>query len=318
MNALLGGPAAKHPVWDTRRLWSLWELMREFDLGSWSFLFSEMGTWIQGVTGEKKPNKIVPQEALKYWIKTQFQIATLLATYAQLPESKALLDRIKYDFIVNPKQKRWKLRRDVKSSVLLGDVHHLKELMEHEFGKKKCLLLSDDVARYYQDPEKVWETHFGLAVDRAFPSVKADVIEAGNCLACGRNNAAVYHLMRVAEVGLRVLAWDRRVVAKNKGGNPIPLELAEWGSLIRDVEAKVKEIQNWRSKLTREDAHQFYNRLLVEARAFNDGWRRHVMHSRSHTFDDSEALALWSHVMRFMQTMAKRLSEAERMPRVWR
>src|SRR4051794_4802873 len=49
----------------------------------------------------------------------------------------------------------------------------------------------------------------GAEVKAAFPSAMPDVLEVGNCLAAECNTAAVFHLMRVAEVGLRALASDR-------------------------------------------------------------------------------------------------------------
>ncbi len=47
---------------------------------------------------------------------------------------------------------------------------------------------------------------FGERVFQAFPSANYDIAEAGKCLACERSTAAVFHLMRVMEAGLKVLA----------------------------------------------------------------------------------------------------------------
>jgi hypothetical protein len=210
---------------------------------------------------------------------------------------------------------------------------HLVQLMESELDKRSIFVIDVDKSRYFL-PESVPALSnlvksellrpkcsadlFGERVEQAFPSARSDIVEAGRCLALNRNNAAVYHLVRVAEVGLRALAWDRRVQPRNRIGNPLPLELSEWGKLISLVEGKIKEIQNWRASLVREEAHQFYNRAIVELRAFNDGWRRHVMHSRSHEFKNDEALALWGHVMRFMQSISDKISESGRTPIVWK
>jgi hypothetical protein len=217
----------------------------------------------------------------------------------------------------------------VSSKEIASGFHHLYGLMKSEMRKRLFFVVDPDKRQYFKEfdlrPQSIFGdkivlplSHFGQGVDSAFPSAHLNILEAGNALVFGLNNAAVYHLMRITEVGLRALAWDRRVVPRNKAGTPIPLELAEWGNLIGGIEVKVKAIQNWRAKLTRENAHQFYNRLLVEIRAFNDGWRRHVMHSRSHNYEDAEAIALWGHVMRFMQTMAIHITESKRTPMVWK
>ena len=60
--------------------------------------------------------------------------------------------------------------------------------------------------RYYKA-----ERPFGDAVFDAFPSARFDIPEAGTCLAVGCNVAAAFHLMRVAEVGMRELGKDRPI-----------------------------------------------------------------------------------------------------------
>ncbi len=47
---------------------------------------------------------------------------------------------------------------------------------------------------------------FGVEVTTKFPTASADIEEAGNCYAVGRNTACVFHLMRVMEIGIRALA----------------------------------------------------------------------------------------------------------------
>ena len=47
---------------------------------------------------------------------------------------------------------------------------------------------------------------FGDDVARAFPSSKGDIDEAGKCLALDRGTACVFHLMRILEIGLQLLA----------------------------------------------------------------------------------------------------------------
>jgi hypothetical protein len=81
---------------------------------------------------------------------------------------------------------------------------------------------------------------FGESVKKAFPSATYDIKESGNCLAADCATAAVFHLMRVAEYGLRALAWDRRIKVP-KG----PIELACWEDIIRELEDAEKAIKNF-------------------------------------------------------------------------
>jgi hypothetical protein len=47
---------------------------------------------------------------------------------------------------------------------------------------------------------------FGAKVAEVFPAAISDIEEAGKCLALGRATAGVFHLMRIMELGLKVLA----------------------------------------------------------------------------------------------------------------
>jgi hypothetical protein len=85
--------------------------------------------------------------------------------------------------------------------------------MKSEIGKRKVFMLDETLAGYFLEESILFDD--GVAdrvIENAFPSARMDFVEAGRCLALGRNNASVYHLMCVAEIGLRALAYDRRVV----------------------------------------------------------------------------------------------------------
>src|SRR5579859_3823509 len=56
-------------------------------------------------------------------------------------------------------------------------------------------------AKYYCDTKL-----FGEEVDNRLPAVATDISEAGKCFATARWTAAVFHLMRVMEVGVQELA----------------------------------------------------------------------------------------------------------------
>jgi hypothetical protein len=64
--------------------------------------------------------------------------------------------------------------------------------------------------------------------------------------------------MNVAEIGLRTLAWDRRVVSRQYR-KALPIEFAQWGALIDGIEKKVEEIKKWKSKALGAEAQRFYN-----------------------------------------------------------
>jgi len=159
------------------------------------------------------------------------------------------------------------------------------------------------------------EKPLGDAVYNAFPSSRIDLTQAGNCLAFGCNNAAGFHLMLAAEIGLRELGRDRQIPSASAG----QIEFSQWGKIIGELGPAVEAIKNWPNNRAKEDAHKFYNAALVEIRAFNDGWRRHMAHPRPHhpPMSDDEALALWGHVRRFLLTLAGKISEGNYTPLIW-
>ena len=229
-------------------------------------------------------------------------IATLVLLQAdficgecQLAESSKSVGRIR-ESLQNDKT--------VMSSELQWKLDCLRELMESEMKNHLYFSVQGNLAKYVDG-----KALFGREVQSAFPSIEGDLKEAGNCLAFGCNPAAGFHLMRVAEIGLRELGRDRQIPLATSDR----IEFSEWGKVIGQLEESVKAIQNWPNSALKEEAHKFYNYAVVELRAFNDGWRRHAAHPRANMppMSPEEAIALWGHVERFMKTLAGKISEGK-------
>jgi hypothetical protein len=213
---------------------------------------------------------------------------------------------------------------------------HLLELMQSELEKRKVFAVDSDKAKYYQDD--IWgvnppffahqrnalfsvakqpEYLFSERSAKAFPSAYMDIVEAGRCLALNRNNAAIYHLMQVAEIGLRTLAWDRRTVVI-KWKKEVPLEFAQWGDLIVGIQQKMNLINQWaRSKALKDEALRYYKHAIFEVDSFNEIFRKHISHARGELYEPDVAISCWGYVYRFMDALAEHMSEASRMPNVW-
>lgn len=95
-----------------------------------------------------------------------------------------------------------------------------------ELNAQKLLPLSPWAERLLSE-----EPQFGPAVAHSFPSAEFDIQEAAKCLAFDRATASVMHLMRVMELGLRVLAKHYGVEAD-----------ASWNKTLNQIEAKIREI----------------------------------------------------------------------------
>ena len=174
----------------------------------------------------------------------------------------------------------------------------IKLYLQNELGERKFAFIPTAQSKYFE-----CDNLFGLEVSKAFPSAMPDIKDAGNCLAADLTTAAVFHLMRVAEFGLRALAKELGCAFS------FPIEFATWGNIIDKLDEKLKALKPTARGDKREDDYQFYSRLVQEARSFQHAWRDPVMHVRTRFDEPMEAENVFNHVRRFMQTLAMRVAE---------
>ena len=171
----------------------------------------------------------------------------------------------------------------------------LRETMEDELRGRKLVLVPDLKAEYCEK-----EDLFGAKVCSAFPSAVRDIKDAGNCYAVDLNTACVFHLMRVLEKGLTVLATTLGVAYTSENLSRI-LELIE--AAITPIEKSPSE-----DSPTNVADLQFYRQAAKEFSYFKYAWRNYALHS-SATYDQQETLKIMSRVRNFMQHLSLRLSE---------
>jgi hypothetical protein len=158
----------------------------------------------------------------------------------------------------------------------------------------------------------------GPLVMAAFPSATDDFMEAASCLAADCNTGGVFHLMRVAEVGLRALAADRNASFKNK-----PIDQQEWGTILGYLDGAIKALReapssNWKNPGIKDVQVRFYSEVVAELRSFNEAWRRHIAHARADgIYDHDYANSVFKHVTKFIQKLAEKISEARVTPEYW-
>ena len=85
----------------------------------------------------------------------------------------------------------------------------------------------EDVAGY-RDPFSVWRS-----TKEAFPSAAFDAQESVRCMAAGRFTAAVFHAMRILEVGIGCLAI--------KLGVPVKRQDKSWSSVLAAIRDEIDE-----------------------------------------------------------------------------
>jgi hypothetical protein len=153
------------------------------------------------------------------------------------------------------------------------------------------------------DKAKFYEVIFPSLVSVAFPSATKELEHAGNCLALGENTASVFHSMRAAEIGVRALGTELKIVL------PKPIELADWQEVLNGITAPIKAIENLpRSTAGRDADLQFYSEAAAQLRFFKNAWRVQVAHARE-TYEEPEAVKVFDHTLSLFQTLATRLKE---------
>jgi hypothetical protein len=160
-----------------------------------------------------------------------------------------------------------------------------------------------DASLFFENPELL-----GAAVLKGFPICQEDIVSAGNCIAVGLGTAAVFHLMRIAEMGLRAFARHLgllRVIEDKKKGKTIPMEYAQWEKILKQLGEKIEsKLLPMKRGPSKQKKQEFYYSALNEVSSFKDAWRNHVMHVRQ-TYSLEDAAAVTAHVGRFMASLAE-------------
>jgi hypothetical protein len=140
----------------------------------------------------------------------------------------------------------------------------------------------------------------------AFGSARPDIEAGVDCFALGHPTASVFHMMRVAEFGLRGIARERKVPLPPKVG---PIEWATWQDLIDAIRTAARNLANAFPRGEKRDAvRDFYMGALGEYEAFKDEYRNHVMHTRK-SYREPIALNVLNHVRGFMERLSAKTNE---------
>lgn len=152
-----------------------------------------------------------------------------------------------------------------------------------EFRAHLLFQIDAQKASYYakQDP-------FGPEVTARFPEVGHDLDEAYKCYALDRYTAAVFHVMRVLEVGVRRLGDDL--------GIPKAPRLT-WGNLTRKCHEKLKVMPQGKEKEKRREAVNHLDGV-------REVWRNTTMHPRPSAYTEDEATDIIHNAKALMVSLA--------------
>lgn len=141
---------------------------------------------------------------------------------------------------------------------------------------------------------------FGKTVADKFPSVVFEVGEVGKCLAIKRATAAVFHLMRITEIGINAVRQSLAIPDPIRGGD------RNWGAILRLIKAEM--VRRSDAKLWKNNDKEFFESAYACLDAIKGAWRNTTMHVEN-KYNDEEAEDILAAVRAFMRTLSGRLDE---------
>jgi len=210
-------------------------------------------------------------------------------TKLELADSRKKIEKIKADLELYPHGHNLS---NVYTILQEFNFSFTSELMRINF-----LFTPEEKLKYFEQ-----ESLFGDAVFEKFPSARIDIKAIGNCLAADLYDAAIFHLMRTVEHGLRAIAVEYGV-KKVKSGKAITE--ATWGDIIQAIQDRLNKLKTKRRQTKRQkDDADFYRYCLIECKLFKDHWRDDVMHTKAN-YNEQDALRLLGHVRDFINRLVK-------------
>ena len=184
--------------------------------------------------------------------------------------------------------------------VVESEILSIRQTIWEEFSNRQFTFIQTGKTKFFEQ-----ESLFGDKVFNRFDRARLDTKEAGNCLAADLNTAAVYHLMRIMEIGLLTL---HKTLVRKRPTNP------NWSALISDIEKAIRDkdkIQPWTPSWKKQRG--FYTECASHFFFFKDKRNRavHVELPFEHYVPPGgdQALRIFGQVKGFMQHLATKLKQ---------
>jgi hypothetical protein len=145
------------------------------------------------------------------------------------------------------------------------------------------------------------------SIASAFKSSKPEIQAGIDCYAFGDYPGCVFHMMRIAELGLRTIAGERGVrhLGKKK---PKPIEWGTWQEVFDAIESQLKVVRQAPQGPKRDLAISFYDTALSDLRTLRGLYRDPTMHFRDN-YDKGEAYSAIFRVQSLMRMLSSKLRE---------
>lgn len=173
--------------------------------------------------------------------------------------------------------------------------------LRRELSLTTLFVLESKERTYYVSKEP----SFGADVALKYPTMAVfEIDEAAKCFALGRSTAAVFHLMRIMEIGIRTTARCLGILDPIKAGD------RNWGNILKDIKADLDAHngQNPTKTWAAANDKDLFESVYVSLDAVRVAWRNTTMHvENKYTADEAEHIFVA--VRGFMRRLASRCDE---------
>jgi hypothetical protein len=294
--AILGAKDGQFP----KRAISLLEIMREFDAANFFQLdrmleeYSEKANKPQGVI-------FVEQELQQFRIFSNFYLPE--GKFEELGWNDTETRSLVFKMTLWGTLRGTANKKTVSAESIQNCLRDIQLAIQKELRFRKFVMIEKNKSEFLEQ-----KNLFGKQVAKAFPSACDEIKAAGNCLAMDLNTAAVFHLMRVAELGMRALA--RRLKVKCKKNT---IDSGGWSEIITGIEnaTAARWLKAPKAKIARRKAVAFLKLCEISAdelNVFKEVWRNNVMHA-GQLNNEHEAHGVYIRVRDFMQRLSMQVSE---------
>lgn len=182
-------------------------------------------------------------------------------------------------------------------SFVLAKISDIDSRMRDELSLVQVYVI-DEKRHQYIDSSAL---PFGESVFSKFPSATFEIDEAGKCLAFARPTAAVFHLMRVMEIGLNAVAACLDTPLSSAPG------AQNWGNMLRVIKGEMERRNSTKKWALKED-QAFFAENYASLDAVRVAWRNPTMHV-ANKYGEEEAENILHAVRGFMRNLASRMNE---------
>ncbi|HEY0758740.1 MAG TPA: hypothetical protein VGD59_05745 [Acidisarcina sp.] len=191
-------------------------------------------------------------------------------------------------------------RRELLGSNLQNELEVLRQCIEADLEKHLFAFIDPKKVDVFNHLETTWKK-----VLEAIPDSQFDIEEALVSYMVELNTATGFHLMRVAEQGLRILAHKMRPkVSLTHKGHIIAIDYADWEKVITAIKNQITTARQAPVGAKRQAQLEKFSDAADHCVFTKDIWRNIVSHARK-PYNAAEALAVLERVRDFMLFISK-------------